>query len=95
MNKEDNDSLKRFFRSRNITFKNDAEMQKHFLDLFIFYENIDQKEITERAKMSGTELISSTGGILGLFLGLSLLSLVEILEFFYELLKIIFINYFD
>lgn len=93
MNKEDKANLKEFFQKRNKTFGTDSQMQRRFLDLFIFYESIDQKEITEKAKMSGTDFISATGGILGLFLGLSLLSLVEIFEFLYELLHIFLMNF--
>ena len=46
----------------------------------IFYEDLTYGYITEKPKTSSLDLIASIGGTLGLFMGCSLLSFIEILE---------------
>jgi len=86
----DQDKLSEFFKEKlNSTNTSVKEMESRFLDLFLFYERLDETVISENAKMSLTEFISDNGGIAGLFLGISLLSFVEILELICEFYFII------
>lgn len=55
------------------------EFKKRFLHLYIYFKDLKTLKITQIPKMSITNLISDIGGTLGLFMGLSLLSSIEIL----------------
>ncbi len=55
----------------------------------IYLNDMRYTEISEVAKTTVTNLISDIGGFLGLFIGMSLLSLVEILDFFVEIIYLI------
>ncbi len=46
--------------------------------IWIYYDNIEYTQIDQIPKMSLPDLIASVGGMLGLFLGLSFISLLEI-----------------
>lgn len=50
-----------------------------FLDFF--FDVLNNMEITQYPKMDVSELLSNVGGTLGLFLGISLLTFIEIFEF--------------
>ena len=56
----------------------------------IFYDEMKEEVISEVIKIELTDLISSLGGILGLFTGFSFLSLVEIVEIFLQIAFILF-----
>ncbi len=60
----------------------DANISK----LFLFYRQLKYESITQIPKTGFPELISAIGGTLGLFVGLRLLSFVEILEFVLQLI---------
>ena len=47
----------------------------------IRYESLAYKKLEEEPKINGEELLGIIGGHLGLFLGMSLLSFVELIEF--------------
>jgi hypothetical protein len=59
------------------------------LAINLYLNDMKYTEISELAKMAGIDLVSNIGGCLGLFMGLSLLSLIEILEFFIEIIYLI------
>ena len=52
----------------------------------VFYKESKLKEIVEEPALTGEIYVSQLGGAIGLFLGCSMLSLVEILEVLLELL---------
>ena len=56
----------------------------------IFYENLAFTEIEESPTICFANLISGIGGTLGLFLGISFLSLVEVFDILFQLFFIIF-----
>ena len=58
--------------------------------LNIFYDSLSYTTIEEIAKMEFTDLFSNTGGTLGLFLGISLLSFGEIFEIIFVFIVSIF-----
>lgn len=63
----------------------DTTLASRILSLYVFYEDLKFTEITQIAKTTPTDLVSKIGGTLGFFLGLSLLSFIEILELFLEI----------
>jgi len=64
----------------------DEEVGKRVLSFYVFYEDLKFTQITQIAKTTSTDLVSKVGGTLGLFLGLSLLSFIEIFELLLEIL---------
>ncbi|RMZ95378.1 acid-sensing ion channel 4-like [Brachionus plicatilis] len=75
----ENDKIKDLLkRNETITIK---QLQSNILAISFYYERIVQTEITESASITWDGLISSIGGTLGLFLGMSFLSLFEIFDF--------------
>jgi hypothetical protein len=58
----------------------------------VFYDRLSFNEITEKPSFTFVDLISNVGGTFGLFIGISLLSFLEIVEIIYELLSIYFKN---
>ena len=55
----------------------------------MYLNDMKYTEISELAKVAGVDLVSNIGGCLGLFMGLSLLSLIEVLDFFVEVVYLI------
>jgi hypothetical protein len=56
------------------------------LDLSIYYPKFEYTLSTQLAKISWIDWVSSVGGVLGLFLGVSFFSLIEILTILSEVL---------
>ena len=78
------------FKQNN--YSNDVmytEFRRSTIALNIFYDDLKYTEITEEIKTSLADLVSSLGGTLGLFLGMSFLSLVEFIEMFLEIIYVI------
>ena len=55
-------------------------MQVSYFSFVVFYKNLNYVLITEKPNMELADLISNIGGILGVFLGVSFLSFIEIIE---------------
>jgi amiloride-sensitive sodium channel subunit alpha len=62
--------------------------QENFLSLNVYLSNNKYTQITEIPKISLIDLISSIGGSIGIFLGLSIFSLIEVLELFFQVIII-------
>lgn len=60
------------------------------LTRFIFSVEFSSLEISQIPKMTGFSYISNIGGSLGLFMGISFLSFVELIEFFIDVVFLIF-----
>ena len=56
----------------------------------VYYEDLKYTEITESPKMLSIDLLAALGGTLGLCMGISVLSMIEILELFLQFLVILF-----
>lgn len=56
--------------------------------IFIYFNNLEYTELLELQKFPPLDLVSNIGGTLGLFLGISLLSFIEILEMIIHVLFI-------
>ena len=63
-------------------------LKESVLSLNIYYDKLTYTGITKDAKTELIDLISNIGGLLGLFLGISFLSFVEIIEIIIETLII-------
>lgn len=78
-----NNSLFRskFSKDANITYD---MLKRNILAVNIFYESLSYKHILELVKTEFVDLISNIGGTLGLFLGTSFLSFVEVIDMFLQ-----------
>jgi len=65
----------------NITYE---QLKKSVARVQIFYDEMKETVIEESVKTEISDLISNLGGTLGLFLGLSFLSLIEFVEAFLQ-----------
>jgi hypothetical protein len=79
-------SLRSDFLASNLTLE---KALKSFLVLNIYYDSLSYTRITESPQMDFIALLGSVGGNMGLFLGVSVFSLFEIVE---VLLEIYFIR---
>ena len=61
------------------------EYRRTHLVINIFLPSFEYTEIGEMPKITIIDLISGTGGALGIFLGLSIFSFIEILEIFFQI----------
>jgi hypothetical protein len=61
------------------------EVQRSFYSLVIYYKDLKYTFIKEEADMVLADLISNIGGLLGIFVGYSLISFLEIIELFVAL----------
>ena len=81
-----NSKIKSFFPSNyNITAK---DIQDNLINFKVYYRDSKLTQITQIAKTNLFGFISNIGGIFGLFLGISFLSFVEILELIFECILI-------
>jgi hypothetical protein len=78
--------IQELFNNRtNVTLE---ELKSSLLNFNVFYDDFKVIIIDESPKMLIEDLFSNIGGNLGLFLGISFLSFIEILEILFELLLI-------
>jgi hypothetical protein len=75
---KNNDIIKKKFSNEtNFSFQ---DIKESVARVVIFYDELKETKIIHEIKVQFTDLISNIGGILGLFLGFSFLSMVEFLE---------------
>jgi len=67
-------------------FKSYDEMHKYYIRLYVYYVDLKYTLISENAKTEPYNLISNIGGTSGLFLGISFLSFIEIVEIIFEII---------
>lgn len=72
----------------NVTIKY-SQISGGCIYLDFFFDVLNYMEITQYPKMDVSELLSNVGGTLGLFLGISLLTFIEIFEFSIEIINMI------
>ena len=73
-------------------FNNYEEINKNVAIIYVYYKNLKYTIISQEPKTETFNLISSIGGTLGLFLGVSFLSFIEIFEILFEIIFILFLN---
>lgn len=61
----------------NVTYE---FLKEHMLELSVFYGELGYEKYEESPKMGPVDIVSSIGGTLGLFLGMSFLSFVELID---------------
>ena len=66
------------------------ELRKKFLPIRFYYNEFKYTLISEKPETESFKFISDIGGILGLFLGISFLSFIEIFEIIYEIQLVLF-----
>ena len=71
-------------------FNTYENFSKSFLSVNIFYDNLQYTLISQKPKTEMFNFISNIGGLLGVFLGISFLSFIEIFETFFEIMFILF-----
>ena len=62
----------------------------HKFEFDVWPLDLSYIEISQTPKMSGYSLLNEIGGALGLFVGITCLSLLEFLEFFFELVFVFY-----
>ncbi len=73
-------------------FKTYEEVRKHFSSVLVYYKDLKYTLIAQEPRTQLFNVISNIGGILGLFLGISFLSFMELIEILFQ---IIYIKYFE
>ena len=71
-------------------FSTYEELKKNYFEIRIYYNELKYTLISEEPKTEMFNFISDIGGILGLFLGISFLSFIEIFEIIFEIMFIFF-----
>ena len=66
--------------------------KKYFLMINVFYPYLEYTEITQSPKFSLVDLISQTGGSLGMFCSFSLFHFIEIVEILIITVYVLFKN---
>lgn len=66
-----------------------GNMSNKVINFGAFFSDFSYLEITQVPKMTGATLISSIGGTLALFIGIRFLSIVEIIEFFIDVIYVL------
>ena len=66
------------------------EVQKYYVSIRAYFPELKYTLIKQQPKVEVVDLVSSVGGTLGLFLGISFLSFVEIIELLIEIAFILF-----
>ncbi|CAF0813633.1 unnamed protein product [Brachionus calyciflorus] len=84
INEKNNEDLNDYF---NFTGTNRRQMKKDLISLNVYYETLNYEVITEKESVEFVGLLSNIGGIAGLFLGISFLSLVEIIEISFQIIS--------
>lgn len=70
------------YANRNVTFD---DIKSGLIKLNIYYDDLQYTEITESESVTFFNLLANVGGTFGLFIGISLLSFVEVIEVLYEI----------
>lgn len=76
--------------SYGLEFDNYEELNKHFVGILVYFKDLKYTLIRQEPKTQMFDFISNIGGILGLFLGISFLSFIEIFEILIENLFILY-----
>ena len=86
LNLLNNSALISKFPNGNLTSIN--ELKQSLYKIYIYFENLEYTEISQQPQYTIWNLISNIGGLFGLFLGLSLLSFVDLFQIILQLLFI-------
>jgi hypothetical protein len=73
-------------------FKTYEEVNRNFIGLRVYYKNLMYSIITQSPRIEAYNLIASIGGIWSLCLGISFISIIEMIEIFLEIILILIWN---
>uniref|UniRef100_A0A914DFG0 Glycoside hydrolase 35 catalytic domain-containing protein n=1 Tax=Acrobeloides nanus TaxID=290746 RepID=A0A914DFG0_9BILA len=76
-----------WFSNRNSTW-NTSYVRTNFVTINVFYRELTYALFQQSQSITITTLLSNIGGNMGMFLGMSLLSIIEVLMYFYKLVWI-------
>ena len=82
-----NSVIRNKFLNKSFTYE---DLKSKVLALNIFYDRMSYTKTSQQPKTTLLDLVSNMGGLLGLFLGISFLSFVEIFEALFEVIYIKF-----
>ena len=63
------------------------KISENLLRVSVFYDSLNEKTITTSAVYTGSNIFSSLGGVLSLFLGISFAMLFEVIEILLDFLN--------
>jgi len=66
----------------NYSYLNDSDFSKNVVHLNIFYDALKEISLYQNPSITSESLLSTVGGIVGLFLGMTLMEIPKIIEFF-------------
>lgn len=87
---QDFDYYSLVFKTSNITYE---MLKESMARISIDFDELKMTQITESASFSLVDLTADIGGTLGLFIGVSVLSFVELVELFVDMLLIMCSNW--
>ena len=70
------------------------DLRNNVLAINVYYSKLNYKSYQEFAKTEMVDLVSNIGGTIGLFLGVSFLSFIEIIDLFFHI-SLVFIHNMD
>ena len=72
------------------SFETYEQVSRHFSSILVYYKELKYTRISQEPNTMLFNVISNVGGILGLFLGISFLSFMEIFEMLFQIIYIKF-----
>jgi len=76
------------FNRSNVNLSSD-ELKRSFLEVYVYFDELKYTMIEETEKMSIIDLISNCGWQMGLFIGVSFLSFIELVDLALQILLVI------
>ena len=76
----------------NLRFETYEEAHKRFVSLKVYYPQLKYTYISQQPKTEMVDLVSDIGGTLGLFLGISFLSFIEIFDIIFAIIRPLFLE---
>jgi hypothetical protein len=83
--------VKNIFALNNQSFSYET-LKNSAVCVDIYFNSLHYTAITDSPSMSSLDLVCNFGGLLGLFLGMSLLSVVEYVEIAIQIVSIMFVS---
>ena len=71
------------------------QIKRSVVSMNVYYNELSYTLISQQPKMQLFDLISNIGGLLGLFLGTSFLTMAEVIEAVLEICQILLVNFFN
>ena len=71
----------RLARTLQFPVTEEEEIRKRMLQLNVYYVTLDEKHVTQHPRYNSLDIFSTIGGLMGLCLGVSLISVLELCDF--------------